>query len=128
MKNLISILFLSTLLLGCSIELTDNDSETTAPSTQTTQTTPSPSTDFRSAATGETCGTIAGVVCKSDVDYCMKPVGTCQTPDMHGVCTTKTQACTRELRPVCGCDGKSYGNACTANAAGVNVLHSGNCN
>lgn len=39
----------------------------------------------------------------------------------------KAMACTMDWRPVCGCDGVTYGNACGAKAAGVPEFTEGEC-
>jgi hypothetical protein len=66
-------------------------------------------------------------VCPDD-QYCHYEVSDiCGWADATGVCRTPPTACTREFRPVCGCDRVTYSNACSANAAGVSIQHEGEC-
>lgn len=74
-----------------------------------------------------TCGGFAGFICPDDL-YCdFAPEARCGFADQIGTCKVKPTVCTREHMPVCGCDGKTYGNACSAAAAGVSVQRSGAC-
>ena len=78
--------------------------------------------------TGGICGGIAGFMCESEGDYCAMETGACKNiADAAGVCKPKPEVCTMDYRPVCGCDDKTYSNACAAAGAGVSVAYEGEC-
>ena len=60
--------------------------------------------------------------------YCAYPLSAiCGAADAPGVCTDKPEVCADIYAPVCGCDDKTYGNACEAAGAGVSVQKQGEC-
>ncbi len=58
-------------------------------------------------------------------EYC--DVESCGRYGDRGVCRPRPDACNRQYEPVCGCDGRTYGNACLAAIEGVSIAHDGSC-
>lgn len=81
------------------------------------------------AGSGDSSGGTVVSSCKANNDcaanqFCDKPVTQCGAT---GTCTAKPEVCNKMAAPVCGCDGKDYGNLCSAQAAGVAVAQLGSC-
>ena len=78
------------------------------------------------APRGGTCGTRGSHACP-DGQYCDYMRGKCGSDDSGGTCEDVPQICDDLAMPVCGCDGKSYGNACDAARVRVSVKSDGSC-
>ncbi len=84
--------------------------------------------EFRACPTSEVrCGARLGDTCTA-TQFCDFPdAAMCGYADGTGVCAARPEVCTADYVPVCGCNGTTYSNACTAQAAGMDVLHAGGC-
>jgi hypothetical protein len=75
--------------------------------------------------TGQSCGGLAGAKCPSG-QYCSFDSG-CGASDRQGTCQAPPTICNDAVVPVCGCDGKTYPNACYAARAQQSVQKTGAC-
>lgn len=85
-----------------------------------------PEVQAKSAGEGQACGGVGGLPCSPGL-YCEMAAGMCHKPDAAGVCKAKPDFCPQHVLPVCGCDGKTYTNACHAREAGQSVASAGAC-
>lgn len=81
----------------------------------------------RSGQEGAACGGIAGLGCSTNL-YCeFSAEAQCGAADQTGLCRRVPEMCTEEFAPVCGCNDKTYPNACHAARDAVSVAIAGAC-
>ncbi|MFO1102861.1 MAG: Kazal-type serine protease inhibitor family protein [Methylocystis sp.] len=88
--------------------------------------TPSPAIARHGGGVGAKCGGFVGLRCAPGLWCEMRP-GACRVADAFGRCATRPKFCPLIYRPVCGCNGRTYGNDCQRRAAMVNKSHNGPC-
>jgi hypothetical protein len=73
------------------------------------------------------CGGLGGGTCSAD-EYCAyEPRQLCGADDNGSTCKERPSVCGELYDPVCGCDGISYVNPCSANSAGTGIAYEGDC-
>ncbi len=76
---------------------------------------------------GETCGGVAGIACDAGL-WCFVRAGRCGVMDASGTCIRLPEVYNKAFIPVCGCDGKTYGNDCERQQAKAQKNYNGACN
>ena len=77
-------------------------------------------------STAQACGVTGMAECPA-ASFCKRPESMACAKDRAGECVPRPRTCTKEYKPVCGCDGRSYSNPCVADSHGISVRHQGLC-
>jgi len=88
---------------------------------------PPPANPRQPRGAGEACGGIAGFQCATGLYCAFPPQAQCGAADQMGACAAIPEMCTEQYAPVCGCDDKTYPNACAAARVSVSVVKEGEC-
>jgi Kazal-type serine protease inhibitor-like protein len=85
-------------------------------------------TIVNAAGVGKQCGgfVINPQQCNPGL-FCQRHTGQCFIFDISGTCARVPHFCPHIVRPVCGCDSKTYNNDCERQRAMVSKLHDGKC-
>lgn len=76
---------------------------------------------------GKPCGSLGLPRCPEG-QFCNFPIGSnCGRTDLPGVCTVPPEICLRIYKPVCGCNGMTYGNECEAAGQMMSAERLGPC-
>lgn len=73
------------------------------------------------------CGGPQGLACPDDAWCSFAAETPCGRREAFGFCVPRPQGCDGEFQPVCGCDGLTHSNSCTAHSAGTPVAFEGPC-
>jgi hypothetical protein len=85
-------------------------------------------TEASAVGVGQACGgfVVPPKECNPGL-FCQKKAGQCFIADIGGTCARVPRLCPHIVRPVCGCDGKTYNNDCEREQAMMSKNHDGKC-